>query len=333
MSSHAFKCLALACGLLAGSSSAVADSVVIPHTFSANTPARAAEVNDNFSAVASAVNDNAADIGVSSGLIADQAAQILALQSALADQQAAIDVLTASVATLATQLSAIQNSSVMALASNLELIQVPDPNQAGVEYLTAEFHGINIRIVNGQGSTASANGLGNLTVGYNETDANAAEVCSDGAQETQPNCVNFGGSWARNHRSGSHNLIVGSGNAYSQYGGLLAGNRNAVTRAYATVSGGRDNLARGENAIVAGGNSNTASSRYTTVAGGGYNRAIVIGASVAGGYTNSSAANYANVSGGFGNTATGNYATVGGGRERSASGDYDWRAGTLFENQ
>ena len=320
--------IALVTGTLALATAAHADTVTIPNVFSANTPARAAEVNDNFSAVASAVNDNAADIGVSSGLIADQAAQILALQSALADQQAAIDVLTASVATLATQLSAIQNSSVMALASNLELIQVPDPNQAGVEYLTAEFHGINIRIVNGQGSTASANGLGNLTVGYN-----AAEVCSDGAQETQPNCVNFGGSWARNHRSGSHNLIVGSGNAYSQYGGLLAGNRNAVTRAYATVSGGRDNLARGEYAIVAGGNSNTASSRYTTVAGGGYNRAIVIGASVAGGYTNSSAANYANVSGGFGNTATGNYATVGGGRERSASGDYDWRAGTLFENQ
>ena len=242
--------IALVTGTLALATAAHADTVTIPNVFSANTPARAAEVNDNFSAVASAVNDNAADIGVSSGLIADQAAQILALQSALADQQAAIDVLTASVATLATQLSAIQNSSVMALASNLELIQVPDPNQAGVEYLTAEFHGINIRIVNGQGSTASANGLGNLTVGYNETDANAAEVCSDGAQETQPNCVNFGGSWARNHRSGSHNLIVGSGNAYSQYGGLLAGNRNAVTRAYATVSGGRDNLARGENAIV-----------------------------------------------------------------------------------
>jgi hypothetical protein len=292
----------------------------------------AAQVNANFAAVAIAVNGNAADIGVHDAAIDSNATLIAALQAALAAQQATIDDLTSSVATLTSQMAAVQGSSVMALASNLDMTYLPDPNMIGVEYLTAQFHDINVRIVNGAGTTASANGLGNLSVGYNETDAAAAVVCSNGDQETQVACENAGGTWAGNQRSGSHNLVVGSGNAYSQYGGLLGGSRNIVNSPYASVSGGRGNLASGNSASVSGGSFNTASSNYTSISGGSYNLAAVINASVSGGLGNRASANNASISGGANNTASGNYSSVSGGNGRSVSGDWDWRAGTLFEN-
>jgi hypothetical protein len=319
--------------LLAGGSAAWADDVTIPNIFVAGSPAVAAEVNANFAAVAAAVNDNAADVGVHDAAIASNAALIAALQSALAAQQATIDSLSTSIASLTSQLAAVQGSSVMALAPNLDLVYLPDPNQPGVEYLTAELHGINVRIVNGAGATATANGLGNLTVGYNEIDAAAIAVCSNGQFANETTCTNFGGTWAGNHRGGSHNLIVGAGNAYSQYGGLLVGDRNTVNSPYASVSGGRGNLASGISASVSGGSYNTASSSYTTVSGGSYNVASVINAAVNGGLANRAAANNATVNGGANNTAAGNYSTVSGGFERSVINNWDWRAGSLFENQ
>jgi len=42
--------------------STYAGEVTVPHTFQAGTPAVAAEVNQNFAAVETAINDNAADI-------------------------------------------------------------------------------------------------------------------------------------------------------------------------------------------------------------------------------------------------------------------------------
>lgn len=324
--------LVLALALLAGASAALGGEVTIPNTFSANTPALAAQVNANFAAVASAVNDNAADIAGHDAAIDGNAVLIAALQSALAAQQATIDSLSSSVATLTTQLAVVQGSSVMALASNLDMIFVPDPNLAGVEYLTAQFRGINVRIVNGTGATASANGLGNLSVGYNEPDATAALACSQGPWANQAACENVGGSWAANHRLGSHNLIVGSGNAYSQYGGLLAGNRNIVSSPFASVSGGKDNLASGISASVSGGSFNKSSSSFTSISGGSYNAAMVINASVSGGLGNTAAANNASVSGGANNSASGNYSSISGGNGRGVFGDWDWRAGTLFEN-
>jgi len=48
--------------LLLVAGSAIADDVTIPNTFTAGTPARAAEVNENFTAVETSVDDNAMDV-------------------------------------------------------------------------------------------------------------------------------------------------------------------------------------------------------------------------------------------------------------------------------
>ena len=56
------------------------------------------------------------------------------------------------------------------------------------EGTTLRISGLNVQIVNGEGATASTNALGNLILGYNEP-----------SQETA-------------RRTGSHNLVLGSGN-------------------------------------------------------------------------------------------------------------------------
>ena len=68
------KKLTLATLLIVGT--AAADDLTLPNTFQAGTPARAAEVNANFSAVETSVDDNAADIAVVSASVQTYAQNI-----------------------------------------------------------------------------------------------------------------------------------------------------------------------------------------------------------------------------------------------------------------
>ena len=95
------------------------------------------------------------------------------------------------------------------------------PGDAGGKANTIIFKGCNIEINNGSGTTATVNGLGNLTVGYNE---------SRGSGHDQ--------------RGGSHNVVVGSRHNFSGYGGLVVGYENETSGTYATVNGGSENVAR-----------------------------------------------------------------------------------------
>jgi hypothetical protein len=157
------------------------------------------------------------------------------------------------------------------------------------------FNGVNVQVVDGTGDTEDTpNGLGNLIVGYNESNGDT--------------------------RTGSHNLVVGQFHTYSSFGGLIAGYNNSVTGTTATVSGGRQNTASGSYASVSGGQLNTASGSLASVSGGEENTASGSFASVSGGEENTSGAGGAWVSGGLRNTATGLRASVSGGKENTASG-------------
>ncbi len=63
--------------------SANADEVTIPNEFQSNTPARASEVNENFSAVKSAVDDNDSRISINTNNISQNKAAILAFSGGL----------------------------------------------------------------------------------------------------------------------------------------------------------------------------------------------------------------------------------------------------------
>jgi trimeric autotransporter adhesin len=176
--------------------------------------------------------------------------------------------------------------------------------------------GANLRIVNGLRATATANGLGNLLVGYNERRDNGDD-----------------------EHTGSHNVVVGQGHNFSSFGGLVVGRQNAIRGAFASVSGGFDNTASGDSASVSGGIFNQAKGPSAAVSGGFDNMASGNAAVVSGGDGNTASGNAAAVSGGHGNTANGHTAAisggeantargfsaaVSGGRNRRAEWDFDW---------
>ncbi len=105
------------------------------------------------------------------------------------------------------------------------------------------FSGANVFVQSGAGSTdATVNGLGNLIVGYNE-----------GTPSSQ---------------TGSHNLIVGFGHAYSSYGGAVFGYYNTSTAPGATLLGGSTNAVSGNYSVIVGGYANTVTGGGSVVYGG-----------------------------------------------------------------
>ena len=210
----------------------------------------------------------------------------------------------------------------------------------GKRVKTIRVTGANVQIVNGLGATHGVpgtpptgsgvtNGVGNLILGYNE-----------------PSYPGHG------ERSGSHNLVVGMGNTYTSFGGVVAGQGSTISAPFASVSGGLggtasarhstvvggryntasgehsavlggySNTAAGENATVSGGLWNQASGRHASVSGGDLGLAYGFASSVSGGFQNTAMAPRASVSGGRQNDATGLYASISGGRFGTASGDY-----------
>lgn len=294
-----------------------ASEVTIPNTFSTGTPAVAAEVNANFTAAKTAVDDNHS--------------RIAALETTVAALQATITAQAATIATLQSDLDNVESSQVMALESYVTVDEVSDPRGPLVQ-----LSGINLQIVNGMGGTATINGLGNVIIGYDEINSRVDYYhCSDGAYPYMTGCEDSGALWSHNHKSGSHYLVVGSENNYSQYGGLVAGYQNFVNRAYSTVTGGRQNVASGQYSSVSGGGfsraggddssvnggyMNTAAGDSSSIGGGSNNRAGASYSSAIGGFMNVASGPYSSVSGGYSNTAEGNSSSVGGGGNNTSSG-------------
>ena len=175
---------------------------------------------------------------------------------------------------------------------------------------TIRISGCNVQIVNGLGATngnpgdpesttvTATNGLGNLIVGYNE------EI-----NPFQP------------FRTGSHNVIVGHGIAYTGFGSLLAGRDHYSDSHYTGALGGQRNRTLGDYATVTGGRNNSASGRESSISGGAGNFTPGQFASVLGGASCAATAQFATVSGGNTNTASGFYSSVSGGQQNQASGE------------
>jgi trimeric autotransporter adhesin len=161
---------------------------------------------------------------------------------------------------------------------------------------------------------------------------------------TQPNSTSpniIGGRFNNTVTVGVYGATIGGGGAatdedfgfpvpnrvtdhYGTIGGGIgnqAGNSTGplTDTMYATVGGGRVNVASGWESVVAGGAWNTASGTYATVAGGAGNTANLTRTTVCGGMNNTASGENATIGGGIGNTANDEDATVGGGRGNTAS--------------
>lgn len=193
------------------------------------------------------------------------------------------------------QVNAGQASQITALNTRLLVVEGKTA-PISVSATTYAITGRNVFILDGSGATDGGTGLGNLTIGYN----------------------GLRGFGSTNVRTGTHNLVLGDRNNYSSYGGLVAGEFNAISNEYATITAGFNNVASGRRAAVSGGSYNEATNTGASVSGGSFGLAVGISATV---------------SGGFLNRAEGDVATVGGGELRVAPGEKNWVAGGLFQAQ
>lgn len=169
-----------------------------------------------------------------------------------------------------------------------------DDGQGGLTK-TIRISDANLQIVNGLSDTETTNGVGNLIVGYNE----------------------LGGA---DNRTGSHNIVCGKQNSYRSYGGAVFAYQNEVQSPYATVTGGRKNLAREIYSSISGGFVNKASGPYSSISGGNGNATIGQFSSISGGIQNQARQTFSSVSGGDGNIASGLSSSVSGGQDNIASG-------------
>ena len=96
----------------------LADDLTIPNTFTAGTPARAADVNANFTAVEASVDDNAADIASNAADIAANAADVATNAAGVSSNATSVSSLDAVVADHETRLQQIEGELVIGLTDN-----------------------------------------------------------------------------------------------------------------------------------------------------------------------------------------------------------------------
>jgi len=280
-----------------------ASDLTIPNQFTSGARAVAAEVNVNFDAVATSVNDNQAQ------LIAI-VARLDVLEAENAQLLTRVNELETTNQNLQTDIDSLNAQQIIGLNDYLSISTDSQDNPIAI------FSGINLHVNNGSDTTASINGLGNLVIGFNEITTDLTERCSTGTHASQEDCESASGTWSHTFKFGSHNLIIGEGHNYSNYGGLVAGQENDITGQFATVAGGSDNKATGFRSHVSGGRGNEANG---------------ISSSVAGGKDNKSTGSTSHVSGGSRNEAIGRASVVSGGAERESLTTDSWTAGSLSE--
>ena len=161
---------------------------------------------------------------------------------------------------------------------------------------TLLISGVNLQLVNGAGSTSAVNGLGNLIVGYNESDSLTTE------------------------RGGSHNLVMGRWNQYGSFSGIAHGLRNSVLDDESAVIAGSNNVVSGVRSAVFGGDQNTASGNKVVAMGGVQNEAKGSVTSILGGSNNVSDGTASVIVGGAANQTLGNRTAVLGGGSNVSDG-------------
>lgn len=269
-------CIAIAAAVMfpIGSQTARADSVSIPHTFVAGTPAVAAEVNACFTAVKTAVDDNDA--------------RIAALESALADLQARL----AYVSIDANTINGLAGPHVIFTGANVHV-------RSGSGYTDDD---------------STLTGLGNLIVGYNEERATpvvgrgGAHNIVVGFEHEYSS---YGGLVAGDTNTISSSCASVSGGydntAGADASSVSGGFTNTAAWQYSSVSGGYDNTASGYGSSVSGGAMNIADGSYSSIIGGYDSDALGSYSSVSGGYRNEADDYYSSVSGGQNRSVSGYY--------------------------
>jgi hypothetical protein len=186
--------------------------------------------------------------GGNSGSVEALRAEIVSLKSELLNVANNQSALVGQISVLLKRIATLESGggSSTALTELAKHVTV-DPNPInGVKGPHVIFTGVNLHVRSGSGATGdhgTPTGLGNLIVGYNE------------GPHPDPT----------SGRTGSHNIVGGTLNAFTSSAGLVMGYQNWVQGEYATILGGRSNLALGRASAILGGPVNYAGSENQTV--------------------------------------------------------------------
>ena len=159
-----------------------------------------------------------------------------------------------------------QITSLQSQVASLEAAAIPGlVDYVSVDDLshTVLISGANFQVVNGSESQLSENALGNIVVGYNPVDS------------VEQNDL----------RTGSHNLILGSGQTYLGSCNIIGGNGNQTNGDFGIVSG-LTNEYSGYGGGMIGGSQNLSSLTYGATLGGKKNTLNSDGGAIVGGYNN-----------------------------------------------
>ncbi len=256
---------------------------------------------------------------------AQQDAAIQQLQSAVASLQSTVNSQASQISALQAKASNQYNLIVALQKKTAALTVTSDTTRTdGLKNTELTLTGVNLHVVNGLGATNGeptapydadnpvVNGLGNVIIGYDVTRVHDPK---DPAADLH---------------TGSHNLIVGDENNFSEYGGLLVGRYNTTSAPFASISGGYFNTASEDYASITGGYRNNATDYYATVLGGYSNTASGYASCISGGGGNVASNSVSSVSGGVLNTASGGNSSVSGGYNLLESSTSGWAAGGAY---
>jgi hypothetical protein len=176
-------------------------------------------------------------------------------ETALLDQLKAANL---QISTLTTRLTALEakgtgGSTNQGLTELAKYVKVEPGDLNGVKGPHVVFTGVNLHLRSGLNATndgGALSGLGNLIVGYNET---------------QSTPVVYDGAGCDRSLTGSHNIVTGSGNLFTSYGGIVAGSNHCITSPNSSILAGDTNEAHGLNSAILGGTRRGTSVQNQTV--------------------------------------------------------------------
>lgn len=229
--------------LILAAFAATAGPLTIPNTFESGTPARAAGVNDNFTAVAEQVNDNDSRIGAIENGIAEGETRLNAIETEIADDDARFTVLEEGVAEHETRVSALESATETSPDLTVEgnLILGPSTETSGNVLKGGELfihdRGEWNTFVGTNAGNATLTGTGNTSLGHESLFG-----LTSGYSNTA-----VGASALRRNATGINNSAVGFQSLAANVTGL--GNSALGTFALSRNSSGFGNVAIGTSAL------------------------------------------------------------------------------------
>ena len=261
----------------------------VPHQFTAGSPARASEVNENFQVL----TDRIMDLELQLAVLQDRT-QFISIET--------------------NDIEGLSGPHVLIEGANLHVRSGSGSTDDGGSTTGLGNLVIGYNELGGL-SPADRDGAHNLVLGSENAFTNiAGMVAGTNNSISGPFASVLGGSF--NSATGDHATILGGGGATGNLDNIASGE-------YSTISGGFRNRAVGNQSSINGGSQNEASGFLSSILGGVANVTSGAGGCVSGGAGNDAQGSNSSINGGQGGVAAGVSSTLSGGLNGSVVNNFD----------